>query len=233
MLASAGDDGTVRLWTVEGRLIRTLPTSVSSIWSLGFSPDGQRLIIGGTAGWVQVLSLTGEPLDQLRTPAPITGIRTVAYSPQGDLIAAGGNDNTLTLWQADGQRIATLTGHQAPVFAIAISPDGELIASGSLDKTIRLWRSDGTLVKILYHHSAPVQSLAFSPDGQTLVSASWDKTLALWSRSGTLLGTLKGHDAAVWGWPLRPMAKPLPPPGPIIPCCCGSAKAHFRTEFRA
>jgi WD40 repeat protein/subtilase family serine protease len=127
-------------------------------------------------------------------------VNSVAFSPDGSLIASGSWDDTIKLWRvSDGALVRTLTGHTDWVYSVAFSPDGSLIASGSRDATIKLWRvSDGALVATLRGHTWHVFSVAFSPDGSLIASGGSDLTIRLWRVSdGALVRTLRGHTGYV------------------------------------
>jgi WD40 repeat protein len=82
---------------------------------------------------------------QVRTLSGHSGsVYSVAFSPDGRLLASGSDDTTIKLWEvATGREVRTLTGHTDWVRSVAFSPDGRLLASGSNDKTIKLWYVSG------------------------------------------------------------------------------------------
>jgi CHAT domain/WD domain, G-beta repeat len=139
-----------------------------------------------------------------RTVRTLTGhtaaVWSVAFSPDGTLLATASWDYTTRLWRvADGTPVRTLTGHTDYVYSVAFSPDGTLLATASYDRTTRLWRTtDGTPVRTLTGHSRQVGGVAFSPDGSLLATASLDYTARLWRTvDGALVRTLAGHTGYV------------------------------------
>ena len=109
----------------------------------------------------------------------------VAFDPSGSLIASGGWDYDVTIWDVrSGHLLHKLRGHRDRVYEVAFSPDGRRLASGSKDKTIRFWSVvDGTQLAVLKGHTDRVMALAISSDGQALVTGSRDSSLKLWDTS--------------------------------------------------
>ncbi len=127
---------------------------------------------------------------------------TVAFSPNGQILASGDFDGTILLWDvATGKQIGQpLTGHTDTIYSLAFSPDGKTLASSS--NTIMLWDVEtgkpiGEALKMDTTDAAI--RVAFSPDGKTLASGSTDSTIMLWDVStGKRIGKpLTGHTDSV------------------------------------
>jgi WD40 repeat protein/DNA-binding winged helix-turn-helix (wHTH) protein len=127
------------------------------------------------------------------------GILTLAYSPDGSMLACGDAGGSVHLWQmAQGELLLTLKKHRGWIWSLAWSPDGQILATGGDDKTIKLWDvRSGEALKTLSETNA-VWSIAWSPDGRTLATGSFDKTVKLWDAvTGFCCKTLLGHDDLV------------------------------------
>ncbi|RCJ17383.1 hypothetical protein A6770_34045 [Nostoc minutum NIES-26] len=124
-------------------------------------------------------------------------VTSVSFSPDGEILASAGTDNTIKLWSPDGKLLTTLTGHSDAVNSVSFSPDSQILASASTDNTIKLWSRDGKLLNIFTGHIDGVNSVAFSPNGKIIASGSNDNTIRLWSRNGKLLAILSGHSRGV------------------------------------
>jgi WD40 repeat protein len=144
-----------------------------------------------------------------------SGVRGVAVSPDGSLLATGSMDGTVRVWNlSTGEKLKTLEGHSKNVNSVAFSPDSSCIVSGSDDKTVQVWdASSGEHLKTLEGHSTGrVTSVAFSPDGRRIVSGSYNSTVRVWdASSGKLLKTLRvgGHSS----WVLTVLSVAFSPDG--------------------
>ncbi|RCJ26554.1 hypothetical protein A6S26_14210 [Nostoc sp. ATCC 43529] len=115
-----------------------------------------------------------------------TTLNNLTFSPDGKIIASGGDDGTIKLWHNNGTAIATLYSHKKKVTSISFSPNNQIIASASQDGNIKLWKRDGTLIKTLSGHQNWVINAIFISDN-TLVSIGKDGIVKFWQQDGTLI----------------------------------------------
>lgn len=192
-VATAGRDGTVKLWISDGHLLRTLKVGSDRVNRVSFSPDALSLASASDDTTVKLWRRDGTFVRNLKHSKPVSA---VSFSSEGQIIASGSKDKTVKLWRRDGTLLAILN-HGDWVYDVSFSPDSQTIASAGRDKTVKLWSREGKLLKILKGHNKSVWGVSFSPDGKTIASASEDKTVKLWNLDGQLLATLEGHTSKV------------------------------------
>ncbi len=174
-VAYAGSQGDVDGWDVKTNSSRLLehPVVYTAIPSLSFSPDGANLAIADCCSSEVLNVKTGLPALHLVQffPAPT---RSIAYSPDGLLLATGSFPGIIRLYDAKtGLRRNLLRGHDDEIDNLAFSPDGKLLVSSSEDNTVRLWDvRTGTQRAVLTGFGFAVTSVAFSPNAETFVAST-------------------------------------------------------------
>ncbi|MDZ7953824.1 serine/threonine-protein kinase [Nostoc sp. DedQUE09] len=192
ILASGSWDKTIKLWDVNtGKEICTLAGHQLKVNSVAFSPQGQLLASASYDRTIRLWQIEGSQREIQNRPcysllSTLSGhawaVLTVAFSPDGQILATGSDDNTIKLWEVNtGQLICTLVGHSWSVVAVAFTADGETLLSASCDKTVKLWRvSTAEEIVTLSGHVDSVSAVALSKVTQLIASGSRDKTIKLW-----------------------------------------------------
>ncbi len=219
-LASAGQDGTARVWdATTGQETLTLGGNTNPIFGIAFSPDGNRLAASfgnspqnrNKPGQVKVWD-TATGRETLTLKGHTNGVNGVAFSPDGKRLASASRDQTVKVWDTtSGQDVLTLRGHTLDVLSVAFSLDGKRLASSSYDGTVKLWDARTGLEILTFRgHTNSVSSVMFSPDGKRLASSGHDQSIKVWdATTGQELLTLNGHSATVFSVAFSPDGKRL------------------------
>jgi WD40 repeat protein len=136
-------------------------------------------------------------------------VRSVSFSPTGDIIATASDDKTAKLWDLQGNCLVTFTGHNNLVTSVSFRPTGDIIATASDDKTAKLWDLQGNCLATFTGHNKSVTRISFSPTGETIATASVDKTAKLWDLQGNCLATFTGHNKLIISVSFSPTANAI------------------------
>ncbi|HEU4784435.1 MAG TPA: WD40 repeat domain-containing protein [Ktedonobacterales bacterium] len=214
LLASAADDGTVRLWDAQAaRARQTLKTaSNASFLSVAWSPDGHQVVAGTPDGDVARWNAqTGAQIATWSGPAHQQGhggeypfaVWGVSWSPDGRQIVSTRYDDLILLWDVATGRSQGIPKTDTQPNTVAWSPDGRQFAVTDDEGKVILWNgATGARGKTFEGHDGDgwAYGLAWSPDGSMVASSRHSGLVQLWdARTGTELVALNGHLNAVWG----------------------------------
>jgi len=212
-LASAGLDGAAKVWELStGREVFAL-TGHGAVWCLSWNPDGTQMAVGSQDGSICIVEgvkltpkvrLIHAHAGTLRNQDRRTGVRSLAWSPQGDRLASTGWDSLVKLWDPiHGAELARMHGHQGWVMHVAWSNDGKRLATAGSDYLVIIWDAQtGQKLLTMRGHNDFVDAVGWSPDGERLASAGLDNSVRFWDpRTGEETFVLRGtsgmfHDIA-------------------------------------
>jgi WD40 repeat protein len=200
----------VHIWRLfDGALLHALDGVSSTTYDVAFSPDGQTLAAVGFAGTdgvkAKIYDVATGAL--IRTLPVHSGdySDSVAFSPDGSLIATGGETGAIELWRASDGALLLSIPYTASVHNVHFSPSGAQLITGGVDQRATVWNIPaGTAALTLNGIADEMADATFSPDGKQIASTSaggngvriWDAT------TGTLLQTMSGHanfvSSVVW-----------------------------------
>jgi WD40 repeat protein len=191
---------------VEDKRLKCTVRANEELYSVAFTHDSKLLVAGNSSGVVKIWNLTSGKEDKLFTELlykyiydydeDCCMVHALAFSPDGKLLAVGGDDFQVSIWDIsninhdcsgeDGEppwpTSSDMELECGTVSSLAFSADGKLLASGHDDNTVTIWNvASGKAIQPLNGHTGKICSVAFSPDGQVLASGSYDKSVRIWN----------------------------------------------------
>ncbi|MCE7985169.1 MAG: hypothetical protein DYG89_28685 [Caldilinea sp. CFX5] len=191
-VASGGGDRTVHVWEVaSGHLLRTMQGHSQGVNKVSCSPDGKLIATACEDGKVRLFAYpaSSAPTATVLAPADLTvltghtkEVTAVAFSPAGQLLASGGADCAIHLWQMPGGQLQqTLDGHRSWVRTLLFHPNGQLLFSCASDWSIRVWHlTSGEQIHLLQSQKGSTWSVALHPNGETIAAGNTVHTVYLW-----------------------------------------------------
>lgn len=168
-----------------------------SVWSVGFSPTDDILVVGLVGGNVTVFDVDG--FTEVTTLSS-AGSNVFSVAVNDEYIAAGTNENVADVWDRDG------FGHEASlgeisewVRSVDFSPDGQFLALGTVGGFVQVYNTDGWVHEETLTTAATIWSVRFSPDGQWIASGDSEHELNVWEvGSWDAEATLTESDGRIW-----------------------------------
>jgi WD40 repeat protein len=242
----------IERWSLTGQKIGGFKLDSGGIIdAMKSSAKDGSIVVGLSGSIVAIYSASGKKLMETKPIKDAPKLLAVAFSPQGDKVAASDEDGQGWVWTTKGELVASLSSRQTyKANDIKFSPAGDSVLIGYSNNVARLWGLDGHVLSVFSGHKAQVRSVAFSPDGKWVATASDDMTARLWTLDGQPLDIFWGHTdwvesvgfspdgkklltSSAYGpvriWPLNPML--FSTPADQVKLACARLEAMGVTKF--
>ncbi len=195
-LAVALADGRVYLIDKKnGKILRMFQAHKSSISSIVFSPQGDKILTASDDNTAKLWDLLGQELTLFKGHKAV--VISAIFNSKGDTVLTASDDNTAKLWDLTGRELANLKGHYGWVKSAVFNLSGDKVLTSSSDNTAKLWDLTGKALVTFTGHQGTVSSAIFNHSGDKILTASWDKTAILWNLNGKKLAHFKAHQNKV------------------------------------
>ncbi|KAI9333764.1 hypothetical protein DFJ73DRAFT_963069 [Zopfochytrium polystomum] len=178
MVASASDDGTVKVWSVDGFCLATVEGHRAGVSAVAFLADDKSVVSGSRDGTVRVW----RALDGSCVKAADVGFEVLSLAlTERYVIVAGTQGGLKALSLSSLETACAFVGHGEDVTSVAASSDGSLFASASTDCTVKIWKVGQETPVYSLEDSAAVNSVAFYPDRSILATGNSAGAAKLWN----------------------------------------------------
>ncbi len=201
-LLTATSEGIVRIWNIQGELLRELKNAEEELTAADFSPDGRFVLTGGRNGTATLWSSSDGALVK-SWQAHSDEITAVDFTATGDTLLTASWDGLVCLWRAGPESPILCLSHSTPVLTAGFSPDGGRLIAGERSGRVQIWTRAGKLATAWPAHTRRVNSARFSPDGTQILTCSDDRQIKYWDSGGLEIKTYRGHTDFVYSVDFR------------------------------
>lgn len=207
LIATAGLDGKVIFWNLEGKMVgeplnhntriskEKNEYKITAVDKVFFHPDGQRLYTLGRDKLLRGWTIDGRNF--LKKGDKWTLINKAHLSPDGQYLFALDTKQVMHVWTEAGEEVRTFPTHNAKVYRFDRCNSRPLLLTACKDKTAALWNYQGALTTRLEGHSGNVHSAYFNQEGTRIITASADRTARVWDLAGHCQIVLGDHPRSV------------------------------------
>jgi WD40 repeat protein len=184
-----------------GRQVTAQLRGSSPVSALTFSPESDRLLVGGAAGGLSVWEIaTSKQLTTAnQSMAHTSMIRSICFSPDGSRFVSASDDQSFRQWDAKTYRLLDVRHPGSAVAMATYSPDGRWLATATRDHALMLWSVEGgEAAGAWLGHESDIARLAYKPDGLELASVGHDGVRFWELPGGGGPGVLRGHTSYVY-----------------------------------
>ncbi|MGB6294920.1 MAG: CHAT domain-containing protein [Rivularia sp. (in: cyanobacteria)] len=208
-IATASDDSTVKIWSLDGKKITTLSGHQGVVNKVRFSPEGKTIATASWDGTVKLWQPDGELIITLKGKKKPDSVYGLSFNPDGKTIVTADIKGIVRIWTINGKLIKTFKAHDMPILKLSFNANGNILATSSEDSTVKLWTPDGTEIATLGRHKDGIWSVSFSPDNQKIATASKDGTVKIWSIEGNFITDLDVNQNSVTSVSFSPDGKQI------------------------
>ncbi len=182
--------------SIAGLALKTMdenPTHALRIAAYGREKYPENKVLAET--FFDILGATPSPFYERKLDGHQLPVSSVASNSDGSLIATGGWNHNVNIWDRKGNLIKELVGHNDIVSCVAVFKNHPFALSGSADQTLIQWDlNTGSIIKVFKGHKLDITAVAISPDETKIATVSADGNMKLWQLDGKEILNVKAHD---------------------------------------